>query len=95
MAKWKGVLVVAAVVLAPLPAVPRPAGREADGIRHGALLQRLVQRREGKRRVGPNDDGLLPSLGPVNDGQEHLVPPVSTVDVAWPERGGQTVARPG
>jgi hypothetical protein len=28
MAKWKGVLVVAAAILAALPAVPRPAGRE-------------------------------------------------------------------
>jgi len=28
MAKWKEALVIAAVVLATLPAVPRPAGRE-------------------------------------------------------------------
>jgi uracil phosphoribosyltransferase len=29
---------------------------------------------------------------PVNDGREHLLPPVRTVDVAWPERGGEAVA---
>jgi hypothetical protein len=46
--------------------------------------------------AGPNekvlDDGLPPGLGPLNDREEGLLPPVSTVNVAWPERGGQAVA---
>jgi hypothetical protein len=67
-------------------------GREANGIRHPALLQRLVQSREGKRRIRPNDDGLLPSLVARNDGEENLLPLVRTVDVARPERGGEAVA---
>jgi hypothetical protein len=63
-----------------------------DGVGHAALLQRLVEGRDGKGRVGSDDDGLPPDLGPLNDREEDLVPPVRTVDVAGPERRGQTVA---
>ena len=52
----------------------------------------FIEGREGKRRISPNDNGLLPSLAAVNDGEENLHPPVRTVDVARPERGGQAVA---
>ena len=67
-------------------------GREPDGVRHAALLQRLIQGREGKRRIGSDDDRLLAGLGPLNDREEDLVPPARTVDVAGSERGGQTIA---
>lgn len=33
-----------------------------------------------------------PGLGPLNDREEGLLSPVSPVNVAWPERGGQAVA---
>ena len=68
------------------------SGREADGIRYGPSLQRLVEGRDSKGRVGADDDGLPPGLGPLHDREEGLLPPVSTVDVARPERGGQAVA---
>ena len=43
-------------------------GREADGIRSVSSLQRLVERRDdGKGRVGADDDGLPPGLGPLKD----------------------------
>jgi len=58
-------------------------GQEADSVRHTPPLQRLGNGREGQGRVGSDDDGLPPGPGAVNDGQEHLLPPVSTVDVAW------------
>ena len=60
-------------------------GREADGIRRTPSFQRLVQGRESKGRVGADDHDLSP-------GPEDLIPPVRTVDVARPERGGQAVA---
>jgi len=41
--------------------------------------------------IGADDDGLLPSPAPVNDGKEHMVPPVRTVNVAWPELGSEAV----
>jgi hypothetical protein len=67
-------------------------GREADGILHTPSFQRLVQGRESKGRVGTDDHDLSPGPVPVNDGEEDLIPPVRTVDVARPERGGQAVA---
>ncbi len=67
-------------------------GREADGIRRTPSFQRLVQGRESKGRVGTDDHDLSPGPVPVNDGEEHLIPPVRTVDVARPKRGGQAVA---
>ncbi len=67
-------------------------GREADRVPHLASFQRLVEGREGKRRVGADDHGLPPGLGALNDGQEDLAPAVRTVHVAWPERGSETVA---
>jgi hypothetical protein len=67
-------------------------GREADRIRDTPPLQRFIEGRERKGRVGADDDGLPLGPVPVNDGQEHLIPPVSTVDVAWPEPGGKAVA---
>src|SRR5258708_2401681 len=57
-------------------------GREPDGVRHASLLQCLVQSGERKGGIGTDDDGLPPGSGPVNDGQEDLVPAVRTVDVA-------------
>jgi hypothetical protein len=56
-------------------------GREPDGVGHAMLLQRLVEGRDGKGRVGSDDDGLPPDLGPLNDRKEDLLPPVRTVDV--------------
>jgi hypothetical protein len=67
-------------------------GREADGIPHTPPLQRFIERRESKGGVGADDQGLSPGSVPVNDGEEHLIPPASTVDVARPKRGGQAVA---
>jgi len=67
-------------------------GRETDGRRPMPSLQRLGEGREGTGRVGADDDGLPPGLGPLNDREDGLLPPVRTVDVAWPERGGQAVA---
>jgi hypothetical protein len=67
-------------------------GREPDGVRHTPALEGLVQRWEGKGRVGADDDGLPPGLGSLNEREEDLLPPVRTVDVARPERGGQAVA---
>jgi hypothetical protein len=64
-------------------------GREADGIRQTPSLQRFIEGRESKGRVGADDHGLSPGPVPVNDGEEHLIPPVSTVDVARSKRGGQ------
>jgi hypothetical protein len=55
-------------------------------------FQRLIDRREGKRRVGPDDDAVSPGPVAVNHGEEHLVPPVRTVHVARPERGGEAGA---
>ena len=66
-------------------------GREADGVRHAPSLQRLVEGWDGKGRIGSDDDGLPPGPVPVNDGQEHVVAPLNTVDVARPELGGQAV----
>ena len=66
-------------------------GREPDGIGHVPSFQRLVQRGEGKGRVGSDDDGLLASLVAVNDGQENVLPSVCAVDVAGPERGSQAI----
>ena len=42
-------------------------GRKPGGVGHAALLQRLVEGWDGKGRVGSDDDGLLPDLGPLND----------------------------
>ena len=67
-------------------------GREADGVGHAPALQRLIEGREGKGRVGSDDDGLPLGLGPVNNGKEDLVPPVRTVNVARPELGREAVA---
>ena len=67
-------------------------GREPDGVGHVALLQRLIEGRDGKGRVGSDDDGLPPDLGPLDEREEELVPPVRTVDVAGAERGGEAVA---
>ena len=53
---------------------------------------RLVQSGQCKGRVGSDDDGLLPSLVAINDGQEDLLPPVGTVDVARPKLGREAVA---
>jgi hypothetical protein len=66
-------------------------GRETDSICHVPWLQRLVEGREGKGRVGADDDGLSPGPVPVHDGQEHLLPRVGTVNVARPERGREAV----
>jgi len=67
-------------------------GREPDGIGHVPPFQRLVQTGQRKGRVGSDDDGLLPSLVAINDGQEDLLPPVRTVDVARPKLGREAVA---
>ena len=66
-------------------------GREADGVRPAPPLQRLVEGRDGKGRVGSDDDVLPSGLVPLNDMEEDLVPPVSTVDVPRPELGGEAV----
>jgi hypothetical protein len=50
-------------------------GREADGIRHTPSLQRFIEGRESKGRVGADDDGLSPGLVPVNDGRSILSHP--------------------
>jgi len=67
-------------------------GREADSIRHTPSRQRFIQGRKHERRVGSDDDGLPPDLGPLNDLEQDPFPTVRTVDIAWPERGGQAVA---
>ena len=67
-------------------------GRQADRVPHLPPLQRLVEGRERKGRVGANDDGLPLRAVPVNDREEHVVPPVRTVDVARPKLGRETVA---
>ncbi len=41
-------------------------------------------RRRGERRIGPDDDGLALHTAPVDDGEEDVVPPVRTVDIARP-----------
>ncbi len=74
------------------PSLQHIVGGEADGVRHAALLLRLVERRERERRVGSDDDGLSATLTAIDDREEHVVPRVRTVDVARPERGGQAVA---
>src|SRR5882724_11460672 len=51
-----------------------------------------VDRGERKGRVGANDDGLVPILVTIDDGQEDLLPPGRTGDVARSELGGQAVA---
>ena len=67
-------------------------GRESNGVRHATLLQCLVDRGKRKGRVGANDDGLFPIVVTINDGQEDLLPPARTGDVARSELGGQAVA---
>jgi hypothetical protein len=47
---------------------------------------------DGEGRVGADDDGLPSGPVSVNDGEEELVLPVSAVDVARPELGGDAVA---
>ena len=59
---------------------------------HTPLLQRLVESWECEGRVGADNEALPSGPDPVNDGEENLVPPISTVDVAWPELGGDAVA---
>ena len=49
--------------------------RETDGLRHVPSLQRLVEGRDGKGRVGADDDGVPPGLGPLNDRKEGLLHP--------------------
>src|SRR5437667_11985245 len=67
-------------------------GRESNGVRHATQLQRLVDRGKRKGCVGANDDALFPILVTINDGQEDLLPPARTGDVARSELGGQAVA---
>ena len=67
-------------------------GREADRVPHTPPLQRFVQGWQGKGRISSDDDGVSSGLAAIDDGEEHLIPSVSTVDVARPERGGQAVA---
>ena len=57
-------------------------GRQADRVSHPPPLQRLIEGGQGERRVRADDDGLAVRAVLVNDGQEHLVPPVRAVDVA-------------
>src|SRR5439155_22294249 len=66
-------------------------GRQADRVPHPPAFQRLVEGWQRKGRVRANDDALPLCAVPVNDREEHVVPPVRTVDVARPERGGQAV----
>jgi hypothetical protein len=78
---------------APVPDQRRIAGPAAgpdEQIFDGPLQHGIG--REGKGRVGAEDDGLPWSLAPVYDGEENLLSRVRTVDVARPERGGQAVA---
>jgi len=67
-------------------------GREADRVPHTPPLQRFVQGWQGKGRISSDDEGVSSGLAAIDDGEEHLIPSVSTVDVARPERGGQAVA---
>jgi hypothetical protein len=67
-------------------------GRESNGVRHATLLQRFVESGQRKGCIGANDDALFPILVTINDGQEDLLPPVRTGDVARSELGGQAVA---
>ena len=64
----------------------------AEPIPTGAARHTSPRRFFPEGRVGADNDGLLPSLAAVNDGEEDLLPPVRTMDVAWPERGGQAIA---
>ena len=67
-------------------------GGQADRVAHAAPFQGLVERGQGKRRVRADDDGLALRAVAVNDGEEHVVPPVRAVDIARPERGREAVA---
>ena len=66
--------------------------RHANGIVHVALLERLVDRRPGERRVRPERHAPPRSLLSVNLRHEEVVPVVGARHVAGPQRGGQAVA---
>jgi hypothetical protein len=54
-------------------------------------FQCLLEGGQGKRRISLDDNGLSSGLAAIDDGEEHFVPPVRTVDVARPEFGGHAV----
>lgn len=67
-------------------------GRQADRVTHPAAFQRLVECRHRERSVRPDHDRLPTPAIPVNDGQQNLIPPLRTMDIAWPELGREAVA---
>jgi len=67
-------------------------GGQADRVPHPPLFQRLVEGGQRKRRVRADDHRLPSRTVSVNDGEEHVVPPVRAVDVARPELGREAVA---
>jgi hypothetical protein len=67
-------------------------GRQADRVPHPSPFQGLIESGQGKRRVRADDDRLALCAVPINDGQEDLVPPVTTVDITRPELGRKAVA---
>ena len=73
----------------PLQAV---IGRDANGILHVPLLQRLVDLRLGKGCVGPKHYFLAQLLLPLNLGQQKFCPTLGTVHVSGPQLCSQTVA---
>ena len=66
-------------------------GRNPDGIFHAPLLQSFVNLRLGKGGIGPKGDFLPHLLLALDLGQQNLFPAFSTVNVAGPELGRQTV----